>query len=93
MKAFKLKDDDPLQWAMDCNSWTVARRAMFAELEEIDSEPIGLPHDGARFNDPNLVAFLERIRYLREAGYNIPEDLESDILEEMEDEARGNPGN
>ena len=90
-KVFKHKDDDPLQWAMDCHSWTVARRAMFEELEEIPHESIGLPHDGETFNDPDLVSFLERVRYLKELGYKAPDYLEAAILEEMEEEGEVQP--
>lgn len=43
--------------------------------------PIGLPHDGETFNDPDLESFNGRLTYLRDLGYVFPDEL-FDIDEE-----------
>ena len=48
-------------------------------------EPIGLAHDGASFNDPDLQSFQEMLLMLREAGYNFPDYVLNAIQEEIDD--------
>lgn len=83
IRSYQHKNDDPLSYVMDINWYMYMHRAQLDELKDIPKMKIGLPHDGESFNDPDLTSFLERVRYLREVGYNIPPWLESDILEEM----------
>lgn len=64
-----------------------AHRRQMAFLETAEREPIGLPYDGERFNDPDFASFFVRLIELREAGYNFPDY----VLEEVRDDIkRGN---
>lgn len=54
-------------------------------------EPIGLPHDGETFNDPDLASFLDRLLELKAIGYHVPDWVVSNIREEMEQEGAGSP--
>lgn len=47
-----------------------------------DHVEIGLPYDGETFNDPDVESFIERIRMLKKAGYNVPDDIEDRIRED-----------
>jgi hypothetical protein len=53
-------------------------------LATCDRTPIGLPHDGETFNDPDLESFLTRVQSLRALGYHCPEWVDEVIREEME---------
>ena len=58
--------------------------AMCREASEVDSfEDIGLPHDGARFNDPTPAACADRLEQLRNLGYLVPQYA----IDELRDEA------
>lgn len=35
--------------------------------------PIGLPHDGESFEEPDAAAAADRLEYLRGLGYNVPQ--------------------
>lgn len=61
-------------------------------MEEWGKEPmkdIGLPHDSATFNDPDLESFLARLVMLKEAGYQMPDYLIPDVREELAEEKAG----
>lgn len=57
--------------------------AVMAFLDKAERRPIGLPHDGETFNDPDLASFLERVTELRKIGYNVPDYVFDEIREEM----------
>lgn len=42
-------------------------------LENIESKPIGLEHDGETFNDPDARSCADRLIILRNCGYNVPQ--------------------
>lgn len=48
-------------------------QAVMDFLETAEHQPIGLPHDGETFNDPDLPSFLARLESLREMGYSFPD--------------------
>lgn len=54
-------------------------------LKDAERAPIGLPHDGETFSDPDLRSFLERLVTLRAAGYNFPDYVLDDVREEIDD--------
>ena len=91
MRAHKLKDSDPLTALLENEAWARARKRQQEDLEKANLVSIDLPHDGETFNDPDLVSFLERVRYLKELGYKAPDYLEAAILEEMEEEGEVQP--
>ncbi|MDP9203477.1 MAG: hypothetical protein M3P26_16340 [Gemmatimonadota bacterium] len=57
--------------------------AVMAFLDTAERRPIGLPHDGATFHDPDLASFLSRVTELRKIGYNVPDYVFDEIREEM----------
>lgn len=55
-------------------------------LETCERQPIGLPHDSATFNDPDLSSFLARLEGLKALGYNVPDWVIANVREEMREE-------
>lgn len=55
-------------------------------LEKCERKPIGLPHDGESFNDPDLRSFLARLLHLREVGYVFPDYVLNEVREEIDEE-------
>ena len=52
-------------------------------LETCTRSKIGLPHDGATFNDPDLESFLGRVLELQAMGYHVPPYVAESIREEI----------
>lgn len=67
-----------------------AHRAQMDFLQSAERAPIGLPHDGAGFNDPDLESFLARVTSLRAMGYRVPDYVLDTIREEIADELNSN---
>lgn len=57
--------------------------AQQAWLDECVHKPIGLPHDGESFNDPDLESFKARLLYLRGVGYSFPDYVLEAVDEEI----------
>lgn len=57
-------------------------------LETAKREPIGLPHAGESFYDPDLESFLATVTMLRDEGYHVPTHVLDTIREEILDEAK-----
>lgn len=55
-------------------------------LETCTRSPIGLPHDGQTFNDPDLESFLGRVLELQAMGYHVPAYVAESIRGEIEEE-------
>lgn len=55
-------------------------------LMNCERRPLGLPHDGQSFNDPDLESFLARLLSLRAAGYRFPDYVLDSVREEIEEE-------
>lgn len=52
----------------------MAREAAVSEwLATGERAPLGLPHDGESFNDPDPGACADRLESLRAIGYNVPQ--------------------
>lgn len=60
-------------------------KAQMDWLSSAERKPIGLPHDGETFHDPDLLSFLVRVTSLREWGYNVPQHVFDAIHEELEE--------
>lgn len=71
------------------DEWTTLHRAALKFLQTAPREPIGLPHDGESFNDPDLPSFLKRITELREMGYNVPDHVFDRVQEEIAASSEG----
>jgi len=72
----KSGDEDAVQ------KWVESNRAVMAFLENAERVPLGLPHDGETFNDPDLQALRARLLSLRAVGYHVPERAIQRIDEE-----------
>ena len=73
---WKLLTTDPDRFARE-------HKAVMEFLQTCDRQPIGLPHDGETFNDPDLPAFYARLVALRDLGYHCPHYLLEDVAEEI----------
>jgi len=68
---------------VSADDWLKGYRAQAQALDESKLKPIGLSEDGKIFNDPDLESFLERVKWLKGLGYNVPDYVIEDIQEEM----------
>jgi hypothetical protein len=58
--------------------------------EILDRSPrtaIGLQHDGEEFMEPDAGAAAERLKYLRDLGYNVPQFAIDALIEESKEAA------
>lgn len=55
------------------DEFVAAHKAQMAWLETAERAPLGLPHDGETFNEPDELAMVERLLALRALGYHVPE--------------------
>jgi hypothetical protein len=53
---------------------------------ENDHVPIGLPHDGESFCDPNPGKCADRLEWLKAAGYHVPDGVIETLRKEQDDE-------
>lgn len=72
-------------------AWMARHKAVMDYLASAERHPIGLPHDGATFSDPDLETFLETLETLRGEGYRVPESALEDVRLEIE-ASRESPG-
>ncbi len=61
-----------------------ARQSEF--LENCERAPIGLPHDGESFEDPDAASCADRLEELRAIGYNVPQFAIDALRDEAEEE-------
>jgi len=92
--AFKAKGEMPEQPPVPkagdegaLQKWMVYRQAVSAFIVSAERAPLGLPHDGKTFNDPDLHSFKERLLGLRAVGYHVPDSALQRIQEEINEEA------
>ena len=65
------------------DDWAQQHSRVMAFLSTAERRPIGLPHDGESYNDPDLQSFLERVTSLRADGYNVPDYVFDEIRAEI----------
>jgi len=53
-------------------------------LKTAKHENLNLKHDGERFNEPTAKEAADRLEYLRDIGYNVPEHAIKSLREEDE---------
>lgn len=58
--------------ADDADAWIARQRKVGALLDAAELVDIGLPHDGATYNDPTPDACADRLEELRDLGYHVP---------------------
>jgi len=63
--------------------WLTRDRLVMKWIETAERLPIGLPFDGKTFNDPTAQDTAERLRSLKEVGYNVPDYAIEALLEEV----------
>lgn len=69
----------------DTEVWCARYKEQLDWLGTCERRPIGLPHDGQTFNDPDLPSFLARVQCLRALGYHCPLEVDEAIKAEMEE--------
>ena|SRR3990167_6315750 len=81
----------PCLGSVSDSDWLSANNEQTEFLAICEHKQIGLPHDGATFNDATIQEFLERLLALRAAGYQFPDYVLADVREEMVEDhaARG----
>lgn len=57
-------------------------------LKTAKHQRIGLPQDGKSFNDATLAEFRDRVVWLKDMGYHVPQSVIDRITAEMAEEAR-----
>jgi len=72
-------------------AWLTRYRAVREILDRSEMQPIGLPHDGATFNDDTPQEFLATLLMLREAGYRFPDYVLGRVREEIADTPTAKP--
>jgi hypothetical protein len=68
-----------------------AYNAQMAYLETAQRAPIDLAHDGESFNDPTPGQCAERLQWLCELGYKVPQYAIDELREEQEAEHDNQP--
>lgn len=68
--------------------WKEVYEVYHRALGDVELHPIGLPYDGKFFNDDTLEDMRDRILFLREIGYRVPQDVIDRINEEVDDARR-----
>lgn len=53
--------------------WVERRYKVMVMLETVERRPIGLPHDGETFAEPDAAACADRLESLKANGYNVPQ--------------------
>ena len=71
---------NPVQaWAAYIDRYNVVQRL----FDQSPLEPIGLPHDGATFEDESPGACADRVAALRALGYRCPDGVEETLRDEQ----------
>jgi hypothetical protein len=76
-----LRDDAAIQ--EKAKEYAAASKARDAWFDTCERRPLGLPYDGQSFNDSTLEDFKARLIHLREVGYRFPDDVLTDVDEEI----------
>lgn len=63
--------------------WMARHGEQMAFLETCEREPIGLPHDGDSFNDPDEESMLARLIDLQSIGYHVPQYVIDGLKEDI----------
>lgn len=69
------------------DAWFARQKAVMAWQETAKREPIGLPHDGESFNDPDAASAADRLQSLKDMGYNVPQYAIDALREEAKEGA------
>lgn len=66
-------------------AWAEKDNEFIDRLGDLGHVDIGLPHDGAMFEDANLHEFLHTLKKLKAAGYCFPDAVISEVQREIND--------
>lgn len=76
----------PVEWIPgdedSVHRWFERYRQVSKLIDGAELVDIGLPHDGASFNDPTPGACADRLEQLRELGYRVPDRAIKRLREE-----------
>ena len=75
----------PLSIGASIDEWFERDRVVSEMLKVAGHVEIGLPHDGATFNDPTPEAAADRLEALKGMGYNVPQYAIDDLRAESEE--------
>ena len=85
---FKTALPEPVTWNPDDDA---SMRAYFERhqvvtgmIRDATRVPIGLPHDGATFDDPTPGACADTLQMLRASGYQVPQYAIDELREEAD---------
>lgn len=70
-------------------AWYRRHKRVERMLKKCKRVPIGGPHDGKSFWDETPQALLDRMLYLKQCGYRVPDYAINTIREEIADDDRG----
>lgn len=77
------------------DGWSTAYNEWLRGIDSCKREAITLPHAGESFNDGTLEEFRDRLKGLRDLGYQIPDFvfavIEEEIQTEIDDEEQETP--
>lgn len=79
--------DGPNEEAIPHEEWAERYVELHKQLNKAELVPIGLPHDNESFEVTSLEDLLAKVRELRAMGYQCPEGVITDILQEIAEEA------
>jgi len=67
----------------EVEQWMVRHNEQMAFLDTCERKPIGLPHDGDSFNDPDEESMLARLIGLQALGYHVPQYVIDGLKEDI----------
>lgn len=73
------------------DEWMARHAAVDAWLATGERKKIGLPHDGESFDAEDEAAAAEKLEYLRDLGYQVPQFV-IDALKAEDEESSATPG-
>lgn len=83
---FKEPLPPPIEDINDIRAWFERHQKVHEIVKRSDHVAIGLPHDGQSFSGDTLQDGLDRLLYLRELGYHVPQHAIDGLNEDIEDE-------
>ncbi len=73
--------------AAHMEEWLGRYNAVLDMVGRADRKPIGLPHDGDVFVEPDASSAADRLQSLKDIGYNVPQYAIDNLRAESEEEA------
>jgi hypothetical protein len=71
----------------DFDGWWARHQAVAKMIDDTESKPLGMAHDGERFTCDTPGVTADKMEYLRGLGYNVPQYAIDTLREEQEEMA------